>query len=477
MWRRVSCHSRKNKAKQQTLSQINLVPQTAAATGSFRRHRGFAVLTRVFGQGLAWKPRGDGDAEEWEVREVLRMEGVRVGLETLGWALSDRDNRAVFEVSSRGVSEAICACGSWQDVGGYIGWLSLVRSLSAPAADPTINPASSSRAASPDLDTRFPPDSRVLAHLMSHALNDNYSILSVVTESQSYTDEDLREKLGEVTVRRGAVLPLLWAYLWGLDASLTSGTRKGKERDYEDVLEERLLHSGELEDAANGTLLRTVMQILQLAAQSSTGNIFAIRRHLPRLDDFLMTRVYGYTKERKYEITFPARHDWCDDLPDDETDQLPWTRPSKELRAVYLALLRRVLEGGVEQQLVWRLFSLVKVSANALDQRSTGTSGISTPLTSPPLDGSTPAAATSIPKARKRPKPALHISTTIKSDDEERLDPEVLDLIRHCMKARWPGAFVFGGSGDAEGGLELRDMVKAWPSGQKGFNFSVSTCL
>jgi hypothetical protein len=52
----------------------------------------------VFGKGLRWKARGDGDGEEWEVREVQRMEGVRIGMETLGWALSDRENRAVFEV-------------------------------------------------------------------------------------------------------------------------------------------------------------------------------------------------------------------------------------------------------------------------------------------------------------------------------------------------------------------------------------------
>lgn len=362
-------------------------------------------------------------------------------------------------------------------MGGYLGLLHIFRSLSASTADTVSSPSSSSRGACPDLDVRHAPDPKILAHIMSHVLNDNYSLLSVVTDSQSYAEEELREKLGELTIQRGAALPLLWAYLWGLDPSPTTETRKGKERDYHDVQEERLLCSGELEQSANSALLRTVVQVLLLAAQSSVINIFTIRRHLPRLDDFLMTRLYGYTRKRKYDVTFPARDDWCDDLPDDESDLLLWRRPSNELRTVYVALLRRLLEAGVEQRLVWRLFGLVKVSANSLAQRSAGTSGISTPLTSPRPDGMTQIDPTSKAKARKRPKPALQISTTIKSEDEERLDTEVLDLIRHCMKARWPAAFVFGGSGPAEGGLELRDMVKTWPSGQKGFNFSVSTCL
>lgn len=95
----ICCKVSPHRADPQTLSQINLVPQTATATGSFRRHKGFAVLTRVFGQGFRWLPRSIDDGEEWEVREVQRMEGVRVGLETLGWALSDRENRTTFEAS------------------------------------------------------------------------------------------------------------------------------------------------------------------------------------------------------------------------------------------------------------------------------------------------------------------------------------------------------------------------------------------
>lgn len=37
--------------------------------------------------------------EERQVQEVQRMEGVRAALQVLGWALVDRQNRQVFEVS------------------------------------------------------------------------------------------------------------------------------------------------------------------------------------------------------------------------------------------------------------------------------------------------------------------------------------------------------------------------------------------
>lgn len=83
----------------QTLSQLNGVPLTRHSSGSFRRHRGFEVLQKVFEEGLAWKERTDLGEEERQVEEVQRMEGVRIGLETLAWALRDRENRKAFDVS------------------------------------------------------------------------------------------------------------------------------------------------------------------------------------------------------------------------------------------------------------------------------------------------------------------------------------------------------------------------------------------
>jgi len=81
------------------LSQLNAVPQTKQATRAFKRHKGFSTLIKVFGSGLCWKARGEGESDEWEVREVQRMEGVRIGLESLAWALCDHENRKVFDVS------------------------------------------------------------------------------------------------------------------------------------------------------------------------------------------------------------------------------------------------------------------------------------------------------------------------------------------------------------------------------------------
>ena len=370
-------------------------------------------------------------------------------------------------------------------MGGYLGLLPLIRALSPPPQQETNafqDPSSSSRPTTP-FEPRPVADSRVFLHLLAHILNDNYIILSLLSPSnnalEELSDEKLKEKLGDLTVKRPAALPLLWAYLWGLEDVSADNKSKGKAKERPRTEEERMLQAGELESETDPSLLRLGLGILALAAQSSTANLFAVRYHLPDLPEFLMARLYGYPAERRYEITFPARDDWCDDLPED--DEVAWSRawtaPSDELRSVYLALFRRILEAGITQQIVWRLFNLAKVSANALNADGTlSTSLGATPsdslVTTPGLEDATPK---STPQAaRKRPRPSLHISTLLKAPEDEKLRPEVLDLIRHAMKARWPPAFVFrGGSGENEGGLELNDMGKMWPSGTKGFNFSV----
>jgi hypothetical protein len=62
--------------------------------------------------------------------------------------------------------------------------------------------------------------------------------------------------------------------------------------------------------------------------------------------------------------------------------------------------------------------------------------------------------------------------------DIERLNVEVLDLLRHAMRSRWPDMFVFkGGKGISEASIELSDLGRAWPAGQKGFHYSVSLVL
>ena len=337
------------------------------------------------------------------------------------------------------------------------------------------------------MNPRPTADPQIFLHLLAHILSDNYTILSLLSPTtktlEQLTDDELKEKLGDLTVKRAAALPLLWAYLWGLEDSSPDSNGKGKGKERPRTEEERMLQAGELEKEVDQPLLRLGLGVLALAAQSSTANLFSIRYHLPDLPELLMTRLYGYPAERKYEITFPARDDWCDDLP--EEDEVAWskswTAPSDELRSVYLALFRRLLEAGVTQQLVWRLFSLAKVSANALNadgsvSTSLGVTPSDSVVTSPGLEDT---AMNTTPRGtKKRPKPSLLISTTLKAPDEERLRPEILELIRHAMKARWPPAFVFrGGNGENEGGLEMKDIGKQWPSGAKGFNFSVSKWL
>jgi hypothetical protein len=41
----------------------------------------------------------EGRDEEWQVREVQRLEGVRLGFEVLAWAVGDREGATYFDVS------------------------------------------------------------------------------------------------------------------------------------------------------------------------------------------------------------------------------------------------------------------------------------------------------------------------------------------------------------------------------------------
>ena len=147
---------------------------------------------------------------------------------------------------------------------------------------------------------------------------------------------------------------------------------------------------------------------------------------------------------------------------------------------MYLALLRRLLEAGVDQRLTWRLFSLVKTpvkdkqSSNIELKEEKG-------LEEPSKRAGNQSSKVEVETARtsqKRPKPShLTIATdpSLSGFGVEDLQIEVLDLIRHSMKSRWPAAFVFAHSERGnEGGLELVDLGRPWSTPQKGFNFSVS---
>lgn len=302
----------------------------------------------------------------------------------------------------------------------------------------------------------------------------------------------LGDALGDVRLRWGGALKALWSYLWGTKSP--SESTKGKERARDTERQFMEVASGQLEnaDAKHRAIIEITFRLLLLACQRSPANLFIIMDKLPFLQEFLLCRLYGFVPPRKYAETFPARKDWIDRMEDEDEDESTtkpqWKEPPASLRVVYLALLKKVLETGVDPKTTWRLFSLVKTSESARRRKdeSATHSGAQTPTPQsttrpttpvPRADTESPADQQDTPRAKSRKRPHLTIpgSATAPIIDIERLDLEVLDLIRHAMRSRWPTMFVFrGGRGMSESGIELNDMGRAWPTAQKGFNFSVS---
>lgn len=327
----------------------------------------------------------------------------------------------------------------------------------------------------------------MLAVLLAHIFDNNYSLLSAFKQSDEVSDLD--DSLGDLRLRWGGALQALWAYLWGLEASKESAKGKEKARDPSRRFFE--VASGQLEqlDDNHRQLIETTLRILLLACQRSTANLFILHKKLPFLQDFLLTRLYGYTPDRKYAETFPARSDWIDrDEDEDEEDQSrpEWVEATPILREVYLILLRKLLEVGSDAKTTWRLFSLVKTTESQRRRKdgSTLNSGLQTPTPQsstrsttpiPPSDDAVQQTNGGTPTRKRRPHLTIPTSATPAVMDMERLDVEILDLIRHGMRSRWPDMFVFrGGHGMSEAGVELSDMGRAWPAAQKGFNYSVS---
>ncbi|WVQ96281.1 hypothetical protein IAU59_003385 [Kwoniella sp. CBS 9459] len=432
----------------ETFSQLVSVPSHFISRRAFRRHTGFRTMYLALSEGLAHTSRdvhGSISEEEWQVREVQRMEGIRLVFEALAWALGDRQGEAAFE-----------------KMRGYMLFLPVLSRLVPPPSE--TNPTRS-------------PDSRIIALLLAHICNNNYSILSLFQNPPDPSDDNdttissVSKRLGDVIVRPSTAgcLNLLWAYLRGASAK-----GKGKEKASNCSFEK----TG---TAENAKVVELTFQVILVAAQASTPNLFAIVTQLPDLADYLVFRLYGPLRKREYVVTFPARNDWSNGEQKEEEVEDQWEEPSPWLRVIYLALLRRLLEAGVTQALVWRLFGLVKATPADLDPSSTGVTGEPTQSQSPAGDlVSTPEAIDfaeprlDTPKARPvKAKPHLHIDTNKVPPDEERLQLEVLDLLRHAMKARWPDVFMFrGGAGDNLGGLQLKETGRTWMGGTKGFNFS-----
>lgn len=314
------------------------------------------------------------------------------------------------------------------------------------------------------------PDARVLGLLLAHILGNNYALLSLFSgDLDELVDKEdaLANRLSDVTLRAAAGLPLLWAYVWGLEGATG-----------EDLWPDTLL-SGQLEQNADGTtqgkLLRITLDILLLATRHN-ADLFLMRTNLPSLPDFLFTRIYGREEPRPVEVTFPARDEWYQNAGAEDSQPLSeWTAPTASLRSLYLKLLRNLLRAGVTPAHTRRLFTLVrslrpereKSEPEKLDMESSSSE-------EPTADD---ASSDRLRKA-SRMSP-MRIALPDPSMPNESLNAEVLDMIRDLMPARTPASFVFrGGKGGAEGGLEIADLKHAWPSSTRGFIFTVGIfCL
>ncbi|ORX37124.1 hypothetical protein BD324DRAFT_427167 [Kockovaella imperatae] len=497
------------------LSQLNSIRCNHTALQAFRIQKGFPRLFRTLKHLAASSSVPDEGDDERHVEQVQRMEGLRMWFEVLGWALRERESTKAFEA-----------------LGGYMALLDPLRELSAPlsSSSTAISSMAGSSASSSMTVTAPPvPDPKILSHLLAYIFNNNYTLLSIFSKGYSETVDipTLTQQLGDVNLSRPRALSLLWSYIWGTPSHLPSKTRKGKDKAGQPQWSTA---NGKLEsESGRDKALEMTFGIMYAAAQSSIANLFALCSSLPFLPRFLLDRLYGPEQERKYEITFPARDDWYVPETNDGNaslleDGFEWTAPQGSLRTIYLDLLRRLLDGGVDQTVVWRLFTLVKTTAEittshkptvvpkgeefdssqdkdylsppvvsqdfagsdrTIDDSTssiTSTSAISgsnrhlapeSPRSPGLVDTSAPTTPTPDPSSSRKPRiPRLTIDPSPQVQ-RESLNTEILDLIRHAMKARWPDSFLFRGLGTSdECGIELRDMGRSWPHPAKGFNFS-----
>lgn len=244
-----------------------------------------------------------------------------------------------------------------------------------------------------------------------------------------------------------------------------------KERDRE------ALYGGCLEVAAPPAVLLTLRVLLAMTADRT--NLLLIRANLPDLPQFLLTRVYGWEPEREYDVTFPPRDEWFQNAHA-ETSSAPheWREPNTTARAVYLALLQRVVTGGVDAQITWRLFELVRKvppKPKVLEgMDSVASSGAATPTAQPSSPGTSAVSLPGVdtPKSQKK-KPTLKLKLNLTPPGGETLDTEVLDLIRRAMRSHNPHAFIFRSAPSVEdGGLELSELDRPFPPSTKGFVFA-----
>ncbi|ADV25860.1 hypothetical protein I305_04819 [Cryptococcus gattii E566] len=409
-------------------AELLSLPSDFYTRRAFRRHQGVRTLFLALNDGLAWKPKGEETPEEeWQVKEVQRKEGVRLAFEVLSWALGDRRN------------------------GGYQAFLPVLYRL--------VPPSNSSNSLSP----------QILAQLFAHVCSNNYSFTALF-ESPETSLSNTSSRIGDVVVcpSTSGALKLLWSYLQG-ESSKSKFRERSPEREFEGK-----------GDSKQAKLVQLVFQVLLIIVKASMPNLFTVAFELANLSEFLLERLYGPEQKRKYAVTFPQSKDPnLKDENEEETANVEWQGPDKELRPIYLALLKRILEASVDQKVTWRLFGLVRRTKKdskptAVETLASASSESILPVSSPEAPDLVSPSNLPVPATLTCGKPNLHINTLdTTAKDDENLHPEVLDLIRHAMKSKWSDVFVFeGGSGDNLGGLELEELGRPWMNGHKGFNFS-----
>lgn len=292
------------------------------------------------------------------------------------------------------------------------------------------------------------PNPRVFSLLLAHILDNNYALLSLFKNGGEDIDAEALEKVGDVRLRWPAAIPLLWAYVLG-----ASPSAKGKEPAalYDAA------RSGLVEREASPMqqkLVLVLFRVLLLAAKS-TPNLYLIKSFIPELGDFLITRLYGWGTPRHFDDTFPPREEWYADAVEGKEAKPEWSAPTADLRAVYLSMLKRILEAGTTTEETWRLFSLVRKVPPA--------ARVVTPLPeTPDTTGS---------GKLFRGRAPLKIATDTPLEGET-LDNEVLSLIHNAVSHHNPDSFVFRSSPNDTSGIEVPDLGKPWPSSTKGFFFS-----
>lgn len=307
------------------------------------------------------------------------------------------------------------------------------------------------------------PNPQILAQLFAHVCSNNYSFTAVF-ESPEISLSNIPSRIGDIVVcsSTSGALKLLWSYLQGESS-------KGKCREH--------IPLGDFEgkeDSEEAKLVQLFFQVLLIIVKTSIPNLFTVAFELPNLSEFLLERLYGPEQKRKYAITFPRSKDpGLKEESEEEEAVIKWQGPNKELRPIYLALLKRMLEASVDQKVTWRLFGLVRRTNE--DSKHIAVETPASVVFTPETPSSTSPSSLPALAPPTRGKPNLHINTIdTTAKDDESLYPEVLDLIRHAVKSKWSDVFVFeGGCGDNLGGLELEELGRPWMNGHKGFNFSV----